>query len=212
VRTGAHVTGVDASGVTLRSGERIEATTVLWAAGVRSSGLGATLEGAPLDRAGRIAVAPDLSIPARPEVFAIGDMASVTDARSGKPAPGVAPAAMQMGRHAARQIAREVRARRRGAPVPAREPFRYRDKGALATIGRAAAVAELGRVRLTGPLAWLFWALVHVFYLIGFRNRIVVMIQWAWAWVTFNRGARLITGDAALGLAPSDRAATGRAS
>lgn len=214
VRTGSLVTELDARAVTLRSGERIETTTVFWAAGVRGAPLAGTIEGAERDQSGRLLVAPDLSLPAHPEIYAAGDLASLKNPRTGRAVPGVAPAAMQMGRHAAREIARAAAASVRSEPAPERRAFVYHDKGSLATIGRAAAVADLGLVKLTGAVAWLLWAFVHVTQLIGFRSRIIVMIQWAWAWFTFNRGARLITGDSSLGLtstreapASTDRAA-----
>jgi len=159
---------------------RIAAKTVLWAAGVQASPLARTL-GAPLDRAGRVVVEPDLSIPGHPEVFVIGDLASVKQA-NGELVPGVAPAAIQEGTYVARRIAGKTRA-----------PFRYRDKGSLATIGRAAAVADLGAIKLSGFLAWVAWLTIHIFFLIGFRNRLLVVTQWAWAYLTRQRGARLIT-------------------
>jgi len=183
VRTGALVTGVDAEGVMLGQA-RIPARTVIWAAGVAASALGACL-GVPLDRAGRVIVAPDLSIPGYPEVFVIGDLASVRS--EGKPVPGVSPAAKQMGRCAARNILLRI----------SRQPsvsFRYRDYGSLATIGRKAAVATFGRLKLWGYPAWLTWLFAHIYFLIGFRNRIVVMIDWAWAYWTFQRYARIIMG------------------
>ena len=142
--------------------------------------------GAPLDRVGRVLVEPDLSVPWHPEIFVVGDAAAVK--RDGGWVPGVAPAAIQQGRHAARVIRDAIR----GRP---RVPFRYRDKGSLATIGRASAVADLGRVRFGGWPAWMAWLLIHIWFLIGFRNRLLVMIQWAWAYVTWQRGARLITGE-----------------
>lgn len=189
VRTGALVTGIEP--VEVRIGEeRIEAGNVFWAAGVAASPLGARL-GAPLDRAGRVRVEADLSLPGRPEVFVAGDLAAVED--DGAPVPGVAPAAMQMGRHVARTIRRDLEGR-------AREPFRYFDKGNLATIGRAAAVAEIAGLRLSGLVAWLVWVFVHILYLIGFRNRLLVLIQWAWAYLTYQRGIRLITGQPELHL------------
>jgi NADH dehydrogenase len=155
---------------------------------VRASPLLATL-GLPLDRGGRVAVEPDLSLPGHPQVFVLGDAAAVRDgtAPDGAPrwVPGLAPAAIQMGRHAARQIARALA----GQP---REPFRYRDKGTLATIGRAAAVADFGRVRLRGLVAWLLWVVIHIWTLIGFRNRVLVMFEWIWLYVTRQRGARVI--------------------
>jgi NADH:ubiquinone reductase (H+-translocating) len=189
VRTGARVTGVDAEGVML--GEtRIPARTVIWAAGVAASPLGASL-GVPLDPAGRVIVAPDLSIPGYAEVFVIGDLASVRS--EGKPVPGVSPAAKQMGRCAARNILRRIRSQ------PG-VPFRYRDYGSLATIGRKAAVATFGRLKLWGYPAWLTWLFAHIYFLIGFRNRIVVMIDWAWAYWTFQRYARIIIGGKGGGL------------
>ena len=178
------VTGIDASGVTLGQ-ERIGARTVLWAAGVAASPLARTL-GIPLDRAGRVLVGPDLTVPGHGDIFVIGDLAAVEQA--GKPVPGVAPAAIQMGRHVARSIRRSVA----GQP---REPFRYRDKGSFATIGRGKAVGELrGGWKLSGFTAWLAWLAIHIFFLIGFRNRALVLFQWAYSYVTFRRGARLITG------------------
>jgi NADH dehydrogenase len=181
VRTGARVTGVDAHGVWLGT-ERMEAGTVLWAAGVAASPLGRSL-GAPVDRAGRVLVQPDLSVPGHPEILVIGDLAALE--QDGRPVPGVAPAAMQMGRHAAKSVLRAVR----GEPRP---PFRYVDKGSLATIGRRAAVALLGRVKLSGFPAWAAWLGVHIFFLIGFRNRLVVLMEWALAYLTHQRSARLI--------------------
>jgi NADH dehydrogenase len=181
VRTRGLVTAVDAGGVTVGE-ERIAARTVLWAAGVAASPLGLAL-GAPVDRAGRVQVTPELSVPGRPEVFVAGDLTILQ--QDGHAIPAVAPAAMQMGRHAARNVARMAR----GEPA---RPFRYVDKGSLATIGRRAAVADLGRVRLSGLPAWLAWLGIHIFFLIGFRNRFVVMFEWGWAYVTYQRGARII--------------------
>jgi NADH:quinone reductase (non-electrogenic) len=184
VWTGARVTGIDASGVNLGQ-ERIGARTVLWAAGVAASPLPKAL-GVPLDRAGRVLVRPDLTLPGHDDVFVIGDLAAVEQA--GKPVPGVAPAAIQMGRHVARSIRRAIA----GQP---REPFRYWDKGSFATIGRGKAVGELrGGWKLSGFPAWLAWLAIHIFFLIGFRNRVLVIFQWAYSYVTFRRGARLITG------------------
>jgi NADH dehydrogenase len=182
VWSGVEVTGVDADGVTIGQ-ERIHARTVLWAAGVAASPLARTL-GAPLDRAGRVVVEPDLTIPGHGEVYVIGDVARVE--HDGNFVPGVAPAAIQEGRHAAMNIVRSLR----GQP---RLVFRYVDKGMLATIGRGAAVAKVGRFKAQGFVAWLLWLFVHILFLIGFRNRLIVMIQWAWSYVTFDRGARLIT-------------------
>jgi NADH dehydrogenase len=184
VRTRATVTEVDGEGVRLGD-ERLAARTVLWAAGVAASPLGRTL-GAPLDRAGRVQVEPDLSLPGRPEVLVIGDLAAI--APDGRPVPGVAPAAMQMGGHAARVIGRTLA----GRPRPA---FRYVDKGSLATIGRKAGVAHVGRFKLWGFPAWAAWLAIHIFFLIGFRNRLVVMLDWAWAYFTYRRNARLILGE-----------------
>jgi NADH:ubiquinone reductase (H+-translocating) len=185
VRTNTLVTAIGDDHVMVGE-ERIEAENVFWAAGVAASRLGGTL-GAATDRAGRVNVEPDCSVAAHPEVFVIGDLAALQQ-RDGTPVPGVAQGAMQMGRHAARQILRTLRGE-------AREPFRYHDKGDLATIGRAAAVARLGRLKLSGLTAWLIWVFIHIMYLIGFRNRLLVMMQWAWAYLTFQRGMRLITGD-----------------
>lgn len=184
VITGSAVTGVDGNGVTHAAG-RIDARTVIWAAGVAASPLGKTL-GAPVDRAGRVLVNHDLSVPGADSVFVIGDLAAIS--YEGKPVPGVSPAAIQEGSCAAANITRMVR----GEPPSA---FRYRDKGTLATIGRAAAVADLGRLHLRGLVAWLTWLLVHIFYLIGFRNRFLVISEWAWVYLWNERGARLITGD-----------------
>ncbi len=185
VRTGCAVTDVEAGRISA-GGDWIEAETVLWAAGVAASPLGATL-GVPLDRAGRVVVEPALSIPAYPEVFVIGDLAAFTDA-AGRPLPGVAQVAIQMGKHAARNI---VRALRDESPLP----FRYRDYGNLATIGRASAVADFGWLRLKGWFGWLAWLFIHLMKLVGFRNRIVVFVQWAWAYFSYQRAVRLITGE-----------------
>jgi NADH dehydrogenase len=185
VRTGCAVTGVGPGFVEL-AGSRLPVGTVLWAAGVSASPVAASLA-APLDRAGRILVEPDLSVPGHPEIFVIGDLASFVH-QSGKPLPGVAQVAIQQGRHAAANIARAV------GGQPSR-PFHYRDPGNLAVLGRASAIADLGRVRLWGYPAWLFWCFVHILYLIGFRNRFVVLFEWGWAYLTWQRGARLITGD-----------------
>jgi NADH dehydrogenase len=181
VRPGALVTDVDGHGVCIGA-ERIESRTVMWAAGVAASPLGRSL-GAPVDRAGRVKVEKDLTLPGRPEVFVVGDLAAVEQA--GRPVPGVAPAAMQMGRHAARNVLRSIA----GRPLV---PFHYVDKGSLATIGRRAAVADFGRVRLWGLPAWLAWLGIHIFFLIGFRNRLVVLLDWAWAYFSYQRSARLI--------------------
>ncbi|MBI2963719.1 MAG: NAD(P)/FAD-dependent oxidoreductase [Deltaproteobacteria bacterium] len=185
VRCGRAVTGVGTDGVRLGD-ERIESRTVLWAAGVAASPLARTL-GVPLDRAGRVLVEADLSVPGHPEAFVVGDLAACLD-ETARPLPGVAPAAIQAGRHAARNILRAASGR-------SSEPFRYLDRGNLATIGRAAAVADFGFLRISGAIAWLLWIVVHIFFLIGFRNRAIVLLEWAWAYFTSQRGARLITGD-----------------
>jgi NADH:quinone reductase (non-electrogenic) len=169
--------------------ERIRAGVVLWAAGVAASPLGKKL-GAPIDRAGRVLVNGDLSLPQHPEVFVIGDLASLKD-EHGSPLPGVAPVALQEGRAVAKTIAGDLQ----HAP---RRDFHYVDKGSLATIGRAAAIAQFGKLHVSGYFAWLAWLFVHIFFLIGFRNRLIVLIQWAWSYVTYERGARLITGDTTL--------------
>ena len=193
VRTNSAVTDVR-SGEVFIGEEVVPATTVLWAAGVSASPLGRAL-GAPLDRAGRVLVEPDLSIPGHREVFVIGDLASLKDAAD-KPLPGVAPVAMQQGRWVAGQVAADLAGN-------ARENFRYVDKGSLATIGRAAAVAQFGKVHISGYLAWLSWLFIHVLFLIGFRNRVLVMLQWAWSYLTYERSARLITGEASVISVPS---------
>ena len=181
VRSGALVTDVDGHGVCIGP-ERIESRTVLWAAGVAASPVGRSL-GAPVDRAGRVKVERDLSLPGHREVFVAGDLAAFE--QNGRPVPGVAPAAMQMGRHAARNVLRSIA----GQPLA---PFRYVDKGSLATIGRRAAVADFGRFKLWGLPAWLAWLGIHIFFLIGFRNRLVVLMDWAWAYFSYQRTARLI--------------------
>lgn len=180
VVTGALVETIDDDGVGLSNGERIEAGTVLWAAGVQASPLGEML-GAETDRSGRVLVSDDLSIPDHPEVLVLGDLAAVEGV------PGVAPAAMQMGRHTARAIQGDLQGHQRHS-------FRYRDKGSLATIGRARGVADFGKIRFGGFFAWFAWLAVHIFYLIGFRNRFFVLAGWAWHYLTFKRGARIITG------------------
>ncbi len=199
VRTSTLVTGIEPGAV--RIGDtRIIAPVILWAAGVAASPLGTKL-GTPCDRAGRVEVLPDLSIPGHPEVFVIGDLATLQD-DTGKPLPGVAPVAIQEGDFVAKTIRRDLD----GGP---RENFKYWDKGSLATIGRAAVVAQFGTIHISGFVAWLAWLFVHIFFLIGFRNRILVFIQWAWSYVTYERGARLITGNATLpgwsGMYPSEQ-------
>jgi NADH:ubiquinone reductase (H+-translocating) len=187
VRFGKPVTAISSEAVTVGD-EIIPARTVVWAAGVQASTLGSSL-GVELDRAGRVLVNPDLSVPGHPEIFVIGDMASLRDLR-GQPLPGVAQVAMQQGEWAAANIQRAIEGK------PGR-PFRYRDLGNMATIGRNSAVADVRGLRLTGFIAWLAWALVHILNLIGFRNRVLVGLQWLWGYLTFQRGARLITGVAA---------------
>lgn len=181
---GRMVSGIDATGVQLGA-DRLAARTVVWAAGVAASPLGASL-GVPLDRAGRVIVGEDLSVPGHPEVAVIGDLAALP--WHAPAVPGIAPAAKQMGRHVARNIVASMR----GKP---QSPFRYQDVGMLATIGRNAAVAVLGKLRFSGYPAWLLWLLAHIYFLIGFRNRIVVLIDWAWAYWTFERNARIVIGD-----------------
>jgi NADH:ubiquinone reductase (H+-translocating) len=184
VRTNSIVTNVSPGVVSIGS-ESIRAETVLWAAGVSASPLGAAL-GAPLDRAGRVKVLPDLTIPGTPNVFVIGDLANLAG-DDGRPLPGVAQVAIQMGKHAVHNILRAIEHQ------PLR-PFHYHDLGNMATIGRASAIADFGRFRLSGLLAWLAWLFVHILNLIGFRNRLVVLVQWAWAYFTYQRGIRLIAG------------------
>jgi NADH:ubiquinone reductase (H+-translocating) len=198
VLTGRTVVGIDGESVTIDAGsgetERIGTRTVIWAAGVMASRLGARLAeltGAERDRAGRVAVEPDLTLPGHPEVFALGDMVSVRGP-DGAPVvlPGVAPVAMQQGRYAAGIVVARLRSRET-------RPFRYRDKGNLATIGRAAAVADIKGLKLSGFVAWFVWLTVHLFYLVGFQNRVLVFIRWFVSFVTRGRGARLITGAGA---------------
>lgn len=199
VRTGAMVTDVSMHCVTV-GGERIEAAVVLWAAGVKASPLAMALEEAHkisahmqssepvlLDRAGRVRVMPDCSLPGHREVFVIGDLAALNGA-DGKPLPGLAPVAMQMGRAVAANIGRDLQHQ-------PRKPFHYRDKGTMATIGRAAAVGMSGKIHFSGFIAWFAWLFIHVMYLAGFRNRLMVLIEWGWAYLRFERTARLITGD-----------------
>lgn len=186
VRLKTRVTGIDAAGVQLGDA-RLDAATVLWAAGVAASGLGKAL-GTPLDRAGRVIVEPDLSVPGHPEVFVAGDLAAAKS--RGEPVPGIAPAAKQMGRWAARNILLRIQGR------PAK-PFRYIDYGALATIGRNSGVAMIGGLHVAGLPAWLLWLFVHIYFLIGFRNRLMVMADWAYSYLTFARNARVVTGAVA---------------
>ncbi len=196
VHTSTMVTNVE-PGIISMGQSRMQADVILWAAGVAASPLGKKL-GAPVDRAGRVLVQPDLSIANHPEVFVIGDLAALKDA-SGKMLPGVAPVAILEGRFVAKVIRREIErgAASNGEPE-ARPPFRYRDKGSLATIGRAAAIAQFGKIHISGFMAWLAWLFIHIFFLIGLQNRVLVLIQWAWSYFTYERGARLITGSTSL--------------
>jgi NADH dehydrogenase len=188
VRTNTPVTGIEPDAVILTD-KHTATYTVLWAAGVTASPLAQTL-GVPLDRAGRVLVEPDLTIKGHPEVFVIGDLAALNDPATGRLLPGVATVAIQQGRATAANI------RRAGIGQPY-EPFAYKDRGSMATIGRARAVAALHRIQLTGFIAWVVWLIVHIYFLIGFENRLLVMIQWAWAYCTLQRGARLITHETA---------------
>jgi NADH dehydrogenase len=183
VRTNAMVTNIEAGAVSVGK-EKIVASVILWGAGVSASPLGKML-GVPLDRAGRVIVQPDLTVPGHPEVFVVGDLASATR-HNGQPVPGVAPAAIQMGKFAARQI-------KRSGEEKLREKFEYLDKGSLATIGRSRAVGQLGKIHISGYFAWLAWLFIHLLFLVGFRNRLFVMSEWAWAYLTYNHSARLIT-------------------
>jgi NADH dehydrogenase len=185
--------GVIYTGDTMGETRSMEAAVILWAAGVAASPLGKKL-GVPVDRAGRVLVNPDLSLPNHPEVFVIGDLAALHDA-SGKLLPGVAPVAILEGRYVAKLIRREIQREQEPSPRP---PFHYHDKGSLATIGRSAAIAQFGKIHISGFIAWLAWLFVHIFFLIGFQNRVLVLFQWAWSYFTYERGARLITGSTSL--------------
>ncbi len=193
VRTSAMVTQIEETSVTIREGEReevISTRTILWAAGVLASPLARTLAeaaGAPLDKAGRVIVEPDLTIPGHPEIFVIGDLANYSH-QTGQPLPGVAQPAMQEGQYAARVIIRRLTEQK----TP---PFHYFDKGNLATIGRGAAVADLNWLRLSGWPAWLIWLFVHLVYIVEFQSRLLILLQWGWLYITYDRSARLITGD-----------------
>ena len=200
VQTNTVVTGVDALGVTYRSGDaksggsdvRMPAQTVLWAAGVEASPIAKSL-GVPLDRAGRVVAEPTLAVPGHPEIFVAGDICALK--QDGVPLPGVAQVAKQEGAHAARNVVRAIRRE----PL---QPFHYRDYGNMATIGRGSAVADIGPVKASGLLAWLIWLFIHIFWLIGFRNRIAVLSEWAWSYITFQRRVRLITGQRVSGDEP----------
>jgi NADH dehydrogenase len=182
VWTSSAVTSIDADGVEIGK-ERVHAGTVVWAAGVKASPLGRTT-GADVDRQGRVAVQPDLSVKAHPNVFVAGDLAVFTH-QTGAPLPGTAPVAMQQGRHVGQTILRDLQ----GRP---RQPFHFVDKGQMATIGRSRAITQIGALRFSGFTAWLIWLAVHIYYLAGFKNRLFVVLQWAWSYLTFSRGARLI--------------------
>jgi NADH dehydrogenase len=188
VKTDTQVKSIREGVVELANGKIINAGNIVWAAGVASTPLTKKL-GCELDRGGRVKVAPDLSVPGHPEIFAIGDMALVLKA-DGKPVPGVSPAAMQMGKHVAKIIKAELNAR---ANPPTRAPFKYWDKGTMATIGRSAAVAQIGKLKLSGYPAWLAWLFVHLIFLVGFRNRTAVLFQWAYSYFSNRRSARIIT-------------------
>jgi NADH dehydrogenase len=194
VLTNAMVTKIEPGTISMGNAS-MKAAVILWAAGVAASALGKKL-GAPVDRAGRVLVQPDLSIPGHPEVFVIGDLAALKD-QSGNLLPGVAPVAILEGRFVAKLI-REVIADISPDHSGQRKPFHYRDKGSLATIGRAAAIAQFGKVHISGFMAWLAWLFIHILFLIGFQNRVLVLIQWAWSYFTYERGARLITGGTSL--------------
>ncbi len=183
--------------------KRIDTETVIWAAGVKASPLGKKLAerlgaGVATDKGGRVTVGPDCTVPGHPEIFVVGDLASQIGA-GGKPQPGVAPVAMQQGKYVAEAIKRRVKGE------PAQAPFKYWDKGNLATIGRSRAVMESGRIRLSGYIAWLGWLFIHIMYLARFENRVLVLFQWFWNFVTRNRAARLITGEKAEGRTPTPR-------
>ena len=188
VRLGEAVTALDAEGVSIGA-QRIESRTVIWAAGVMASPAGEWL-GVETDRAGRVKVAPDLSVPGHPDVFVIGDTALAPGA-DGKPLPGVAPVAKQQGNYVAQLLVARLATRQKGESTV---PFRYRDFGSLATVGRSRAVVQMGALKLTGFLAWVLWSVAHIYFLIGFRNRAVVVLNWLWNYLTFQRGTRLITG------------------
>lgn len=194
VRLSTRVTDIDGDGVTLEDGTRISAYNVVWAAGVKGAapGGGAGL-GDAVRKDGKIAVQSDLSLPGHPEVFAIGDLAHVPQGPDATPAPALAPAAIQMGSYVGKLLRQETQAR--SGTAGKRKPFVYRDKGTMATIGRGKAVAAIGRFRFGGFLAWVTWVLIHIMFLVGFRNKLMVMIEWAYAYITFHRGARLITGE-----------------
>jgi NADH dehydrogenase len=187
IRANVKVTSISAGRVELTTGEVIHAANILWAAGVAASPLTRKL-GVEMDRAGRVKVSPDCSLPGHPEVIVLGDMASMLQ-KNGKPVPGVSPAAMQMAKHAARIIENELTS----PGIATRPAFEYFDKGTMATIGRSAAVAQAGPFKFTGFMAWLAWLFVHLVFLVGFRNKMAVLWQWTYSYFTYKRGARIIT-------------------
>jgi NADH dehydrogenase len=190
VRTNVRVENIGDGVLELADSTRVESANIIWAAGVGANPLTQKL-GVEVDRAGRVRVQPDLSLPGYPEVFAVGDLALVTD-KHGKPVPGVSPAAMQMARHAAKIIETELGGG--NADQKARSAFQYWDKGIMATIGRSAAVAQIGRVELSGWLAWVAWLFIHLLFLIGFRNKAAVLLEWTYSYFTYKRGSRIVTG------------------
>ncbi len=190
IRLSGRVTAVDEQGVKIGE-ERIDANNVFWAAGVLASPLGKSL-GVEMDRAGRVIVKPDLSVPGHPNVFVAGDLASATNPANNQPVPGVAPAAMQMGAHVAKVIRQDILSKQ---STEARAPFQYRDKGSMATIGKAKAIADIHGWRFTGFIAWLLWSMIHLMFLITFRSKVFVMLNWAYTYIFQSTGARLITGE-----------------
>jgi NADH dehydrogenase len=191
------VTDVDDEGLSAETADgsiRIDANNVIWAAGVKGTPLGKRL-GVELDKMGRVIVGQDLSVPGHPNVFVAGDLAHCVDPETGEPVPGVAQAAIQGGKYVGKTIAAEVEAVQHGRPEPERKPFRYKDKGSMAIIGRNHAIAQVGKLHIGGYLAFLIWAFIHILFLIGFRRKLVVFIEWTWLYFTGGRGARLITGD-----------------
>lgn len=197
VRTGAAVENVRDGIVELKGGERLQAANIIWAAGVEAPAIARAIDGVERDKAGRLMVEKDLSLPGNPEVFAAGDIAHCID-QAGVRVPGLCPAAMQMGRHAAKVIREELDRKRSGRAVSSdykvRAQFRYFDKGSMATIGRSAAVASSMGMKFKGFTAWLMWLFIHLLFLVGFRNKIAVLIQWFYAYIRYRRGARIITG------------------
>lgn len=198
VMLGTRVTGVDERGLSAQTSDgssiRIDANNVIWAAGVKGTPLGDKL-GVELDKMGRVIVGQDLSVPDHPNVFVAGDLAHCVDPETGEPVPGVAQGAIQGGNYVGKTIAAEIEAVQHGRPEPERKPFRYKDKGSMAIIGRNQAIAQVGKLHIGGYLAFLMWAFIHILFLIGFRRKLVVFIEWVWLYFTGGRGARLITGD-----------------